>query len=237
MNEQNFHSDVGQVAGGSIVNTTHGPSQSNVITINGMAPPEKPPTITDLQRQAIRAKAQPIAEAGGIELLDIYRIVFTRFGIERIRELPRAEFLNAMAFLSDLEKGESDSDSAAEEEPSAATTSHVPAIHFHPAPCQGCVGLTGELALVEKQARAARVWAGTAITALFAVSAAVAGAFYTGSIEAKARIGKQVCHFADGVYSVGSVLPIAGSKTRECLPDAEGNGAHWETVGTPVTKR
>lgn len=236
-NEQNFHSDIGQVAGESIVNHTNGPTQSNIITIHGAAPPEKPPTITDLQRRAILAKAKPIAQAGGVELLDIYGMIFTRFGIERILELPRAQFLDAMAFLNDLEKGESSSDSIAEEEPNAAAHSHAPAIHFHPAPCQGCVGLTGELALVEKQARAARVWAGAAITVLFAVSAALAGAFYTGHIEAKGRFGREACYFGSGVYSVGSVLPVAGSKTRECLPHANGRGAHWETVGTPSTKR
>ncbi|APD12633.1 hypothetical protein [Pandoraea sputorum] len=241
MNEQNFHSDVGQVAGGSIVNTTHGPSQSNVITINGAPRNEPLPTITDLQRQAIKAKAEPIAEAGGVELVHVYRIIFTRFGIERILDLPKVEFMAALSFLDELEKNNAVglNDSWAVDAPSGPYDASrvAPTIHFHPTPCQGCIGLTGELGLVERQARAARVWAGVAMSVLFAGAIGITAAFYTGQIEAKGRSGRDACYFGSGVYSVGSVLPIAGSKTRECLPNLDGPGAHWETIGTPANKK
>lgn len=238
MNEQNFHSDVGQVAAGSIVNNTHGPSQSNVITIHGTAQPETPAPITEFQRKAIAAKVDQVAKLGGVEKIDVYRIVLTEFGVNRIRELPKADYRPTMDMLDGLEKNvdEAPTDQESSEEVSPVNAPGS-AIHIHPAPCQGCVGLTGELGLVERQARAARLWAGAMASALFAGVLVVASAFYTGNIEAKGRLAKQVCHFGSGVYSVGSVLPVAGSKTRECMPDSTSGGAHWETIATPASRK
>ncbi|SUD65877.1 Uncharacterised protein [Pandoraea pnomenusa] len=110
-NEQNFHSDIGQVAGESIVNHTNGPTQSNIITIHGAAPPEPPAPITELQRKAIGAKVAQIAERGGVEKIHVYRIILTHFGVNRIRELPKTDFHATMAFLDELEKGGDDASS------------------------------------------------------------------------------------------------------------------------------
>ncbi|AIU27213.1 hypothetical protein LV28_12380 [Pandoraea pnomenusa] len=240
-NEQNFHSDIGQVAGESIVNHTNGPTQSNIITIHGAAPPEPPAPITELQRKAIGAKVAQIAERGGVEKIHVYRIILTHFGVNRIRELPKTDFHATMAFLDELEKGgddaSSEGDAAEEGDGALCGAPGAQAIHIHPAPCQGCIGLTDELGLVERQARAARVWAGAAMSALFVGVIGVAAAFYTGHIEAKGRFERKACYFGSGIYSVGSVLPVAGSKTRECLPNVDGSGAHWETIGSPSSRK
>lgn len=241
MNEQNFHSDVGQVAGGSIVNTTSGPMQSNVITIHGAALSEPPVPITELQRKAIGAKVAQVAEQGGVEMIHVYRIILTQFGVNRIRELPKADYLATMSLLEELEKSGGDSpttpDSIESEAEPLAACPDPQAIHNHSAACHGYVALCGELSRMERRVRTTRLWAGAMVSALFAGVLAVLAAFYTSTIEAKGRYSKQVCHFGSGVYSVGSVLTVTGSKSRECLPDPDRMSAHWEPINTSSGRR
>ncbi|VVD78181.1 hypothetical protein [Pandoraea fibrosis] len=238
MNEQNFNNDIGQVAGGDVVHNNNGPTQSNVITINGAAPPEKPPTITSLQRRAIFTKAKPIAMAGGVKVLDIYGMIFTQFGIERIVELPRAEFLDAMAFLSDLEKGDSDSDTAADEESGAVAQSPAPAIHVHSVPCHGCVGLSDHLKTSTRQTVVARRWSVAMAFSAAVVTVGVGAGLATGRLEAKGITDSVIrCEFEGQSYSPGSLITIPSSVVRECLPDVQGHGAHWANVASASKRR
>ncbi|MBN4667194.1 hypothetical protein HUS70_17020 [Pandoraea nosoerga] len=238
MSEQNFTGDVGQVAAGDAVHHTYGPSQSNVITIHSAAQPEPPAPITEFQRKAIAAKVDQVAKLGGVEKIDVYRIVLTEFGVNRIRELPKADYRATMDMLDGLEKNvneaPSDAESSEDVEPVSAPGS---AIHIHPAPCQGCVGLSDQLKASARHTSVARRWAVAMAFSAVAVSVVLGTGLATGRLEAKGiSDGAMRCHFEGRTYSPGSVITIPASTVRECLPDANGRGAHWANVG-PATKR
>src|SRR5450830_1509547 len=92
-----FTGDVGQAVMGDV---KEAPRLNNVVTLNmGKEAPPPVPTITDFQRSRISQLVKDLAAFTGDHTLDIYRIIFTEFGIEKIRELPRDRYKEAVTLV------------------------------------------------------------------------------------------------------------------------------------------
>src|SRR5450830_263767 len=107
----NFNGDVGQTVMGDVKEALR---FNNVVTLNmrNEAPPV--PAITDFQRSRISELVKDLAAMTGDHTLDIYRIIFTEFGIEKIREMPRDRYKETVALL---EKWIMDAKDAAQPKP------------------------------------------------------------------------------------------------------------------------
>src|SRR5450830_462254 len=92
-----FTGDVGQAVMGDV---KEAPRLNNVVTLNmGKEEPPPVPTIIDFQRSRISQLVKDLAAMTGDHTLDIYRVIFTEFGIEKIRELPRDRYKEAIALI------------------------------------------------------------------------------------------------------------------------------------------
>lgn len=89
--------DVAQLITGGTVYEGSNPQLSNVFNLSFGSNADR--AITDLQRKAIAYRVGEVLSATGLERIDVYKVILTDFGVDKLGELPRDSFHEVMALL------------------------------------------------------------------------------------------------------------------------------------------
>jgi len=89
--------DVAQLITGGTVYEGSNPQLSNVFNLSFGSNADR--AITDLQRKAIAYRVGEVLSATGLERIDVYKVILTDFGVDKLGELPRHSFHEVMALL------------------------------------------------------------------------------------------------------------------------------------------
>jgi len=212
----NFNGDVGQAVMGDVKEALR---FNNVVTLNmgHEAPPVQ--TITDFQRSRIAELIKDLAALTGDHTLDIYRIIFTEFGIEKIRELPRDRYKEVVA---QIDKWIVDAKDAAQSRKPAPPP--LQANESHAATCALCREKDINFQRLQRAARAQ-------LLALLVCLVGCGWLLYKMPDPAAKPVDEGArCYYDGKPYSAGSTIKGSGGTLRECRVDVTGHIA-W---GKPV---
>jgi len=215
-----FTGDVGQAVMGDV---QEAPRLSNVVTLNmGKEALPPAPAITDFQRSRISQLVKDLASLTGDHTLDIYRIIFTEFGIEKIRELPRDRYKETVALV---EKWIADAKDAAQPKAEQPAPQAVVEKHAHAGdPCARCE---------EKDLNFARQRrTNLAQCALIVILAGSCGwlLYKMPDSSDSGSHHEDKCYFDGKAYSLGSTVRHVSGAPQECEIDAAGDSAKWAAV-------
>jgi len=212
--------DVGQLVAGNVVHegATAASHLHNVITIQGAAKPAPVPTITELQRKRIAVKVKEVMGVAGIkQQLEVYSVVMTDFGVEKIMDLPRDQFKGVMAMLDNWIAEE-----AQEQPPQRTPEQRESGDESSASP----TALPGRVGLIR--------W-GLAFLAAVCVLTFCAYVIIQ-NLAPAARNGSECQH--DGkAYSLGSVIRMPDNGIYECAAGEPGGQAAWRTSSLAAGKR
>jgi hypothetical protein len=202
--------DVAQLITGGTVYEGSSPQLSNVFNLSFGANTDR--AITDLQRKAIAYRVGEVLSATGLERIDVYKVILTDFGINKLGELPRDSFHEVMALLDRWVKD------PLKVPPSSSKHSHPyalidgPGSSREPPPSDGAMGRNTTIVISNRH--------------LFS-AIGVAGALLCGVWLAGVGLSQDptVCQFDGRAFSVGSVLKMEGLK-RECQRTTD-EGPEW----------
>lgn len=207
--------DVAQlITGGTVNEGSNNPQLSNVFNLSFGSNTDR--VITDLQRKAIAYRVGEVLSATGLERFDVYKVILTDFGVDKLGELPRDSFHEVMALLDRWAK-----------DPHKAPQSPSFVQPF---------GLTGDPdSASERSPPTGGFLRSNTITisnrqlfyAIAIVGALLWGAWLTGLGFAQ---DPTVCQFDGKAFSVGSVLKMEGFK-RVCQRTTD-DGPEWATPTT-----
>lgn len=217
-NEAAVDGDVGQLVAGNVIHEGANANShlSNVITINNGEPLPPIRTITELQRKRIAAKVKEVMQVAGIkQQLEVYSVVLTDFGIEKILDLPRDQFKGVMAMLESWIAEERCTPGTPDEGavPTANASEQVQ--------CAGCTEVARGLE---------RTRTGMRLTALGLVGAmgAAGYAIYAKPLPAAESGVPHACHHDGKMFSVGGVVRMPDNGVYECSSSGPTElGAQW----------
>ena len=217
MQEKYEVGDVGQLVTGGTVNEGSKTHLNNILNLSLGGKEARP--ITDLQRKAISNKVNDVLAVTGLARLDVYKVILTDCGVDKIAELPRDAYHEVMAMLEGWirEATGEDAPPPAPIAASAMTSDLAPANHHATADCHCGNGVGGQLA----RTRYMIGLVGVAVTTAMVGSAWVLAPGQQG-------VAPALCHFDGRVYSVGSVVTMDGRK-RECQITTNSAGPGWVT--------
>lgn len=202
--------DVAQlITGGTVNEGSNNPQLNNVFNLSFGSGTDR--VITDLQRKAIAYRVGEVLSATGLERFDVYKVILTDFGVDKLGELPRDSFHEVMALLDRWLKDPlkvpqsssfaqpfalaGDPGSSSEPSPSADGSVHSRTIVISNRHLVGAIAIAGAL---------------------------LCGAWLAGNGFAQDPI---VCQFNGKAFSVGSVLKMEGFK-RVCQRTSD-DGPEW----------
>lgn len=203
--------DVAQLITGGTVYEGSNSQLSNVFNLSFGANTDR--AITDLQRKAIAYRVGEVLSATGLERIDVYKVILTDFGIDKLGELPRDSFHEVMALLDRWVKD------PLKVPPSSSKLSHPYALidgpgsnREPPPPSDGAMSRSTTLVISNLH--------------LFG-AIGVAGVLLFGVWLAGVEFPQDptVCHFDGRAFSVGSVVKMEGLK-RECQRTTD-DGPEW----------
>lgn len=192
--------ELGQLVTGGTVNEGSKSHLSNILnlSLNG----KEPRPITDLQRKAISAKVNDLLSISGLARLDVYKIILTDTGVDKIAELPRDSYHDVMAMLNGWIK-EATVESGSCSEKATEQPIEPPSTHCH---CD----LSGQLARTRYMIGLVGM----------TIASSIFGSAWLLSRDAD-EATQVLCHFDGRGYSIGSVVTMEGEQLK-C--QAKGNG-------------
>jgi len=209
-----FSGDVGQAVMGDV---KEAPRLNNVVTLNmGKEAPPPVPVITDFQRSRISQVVKDLAALTGDHTLDIYRIIFTEFGIEKIRELPRDRYKETVALV---EKWIVDAKDAAL--PKSVAPVPVAVADHQAGHCARCEEKDANFARQQKTNFAQWV-----LIAILACSCAWLLYKMPEPYDAD-HLPENKCYFDGKAYSLGSTVRNFLGALQECVLDTSGVQSRW----------
>lgn len=209
--------DVGQVVTGNVIHegarqTSH---LSNVITISTAQPAAPVKTITELQRKRIAAKVKEVMQAAGIERqLDVYSVVLSDFGIEKILDLPCDQFKSVMAMLDGWIAEEAGEQSAKQK---ATESSERPC-------CASCETLAARQCGLQARMRL------VALSVAASVTLSAYGIYASTARDTAALARANDCQFEGKAHPVGSVVRMFDGGIFECT-SASDSPPSWARSG------
>lgn len=219
-NKADFQGDVGQAVLG---NVNEAPRLNNVVnlTMSGQARP----VLTGLQRKMITDKVKEVVAIGDVVPLDVYRVLLTEFGAEKMDHFPRDRYKDAMALLDGW---------IAEAKVEGSIAFNLPVKPLHPrhfvAICTKCV----EQAKQTKYAHLAMIVQTVVMVLLTMIFSWLLWFKPAEAIESPISAATQC--LADGkIYSVGSQIKMPTGVARECLQHESGE-PYWGTASKKRAK-
>lgn len=213
--------DVAQLIGG---NVNEGPRQSNVV--NFLMGGEKPPveTLTDLQRKRIGGLVRDLCAITQEKPLDIYRVILTDFGAERMKDMPRAKYLDIVSqierWIVENTQGQQKTESVAQAPIVATTEQERPSI-AHSQHCETCSEKNISYARLVRLSRGQWVL-------LSILTVACGLLLYKMPAPADAPLSpEQHCFYEGKPYSVGSTIKFAGGTLAECVAGSADKAMNW----------
>lgn len=212
MGEQYKVGDVAQLVTGGTVVEGSSPHMSNVLNLSFGSKEVR--TITDLQRKEIATRVGEVLSITGLERLDVYKVILTDFGVDKLAELSRDSYHEVMALLDGWVR-----EAKGLPPPRATAPSLISALIGAPSPnnapqppadSSSCHGI-------------ARHLVGLYLLGAFGVAGAIIGGMLLLGLGQPQ--GPALCHFDGNLYSVGSVVKMGG-RERECQRTTE-DGPEW----------
>lgn len=210
--------DVAQLIGG---NVNEAPRQNNVVNFNLGSDKAPAQTLTDLQRKRIAGLVRELCALTQEDTLDVYRVILTEFGAERMKDIPREKYHEVVA---QVERWIAENKPGAQKTPAAAVglkaAFQAPASVMSGDHCRTC----GEkdLGYVRLQRVSRGQWILAALLAL-----ACAMLLYKMPAQPDvAPTAEHHCFYEGKPYSQGSAINVAGNSLRECRADDSG-AATW----------
>lgn len=202
--------DVAQLITGGTVYEGSNPQLSNVFNLSFGSNADR--AITDLQRKAIAYRVGEVLSATGLERIDVYKVILTDFGVDKLGELPRDSFHEVMALLDRWVKDPL-------KVPHSSSLAHPFALTGDPGsanepspPSSGSTGRNTTIIISNRQL----------VCSIAAAGALLVGAWLAGLGFSQTPI---VCQFNGKAFSVGSVLKMEGFK-RVCQRTTD-DGPEW----------
>ncbi|GAC1413233.1 MAG: hypothetical protein NVSMB6_15250 [Burkholderiaceae bacterium] len=217
--EQEFKGDVGQNVFGNVNEALR---LQNVVNLNIAKDAPEVQTITDFQRERISTLVKDLVSITGDHTLDVYRIILTDFGIEKIRQLPRERYKEVVATLDKWIVDAKDATRNASEKPDVEKLE----IEMHsPATCLGCIEKSASYSRLQRSSRgqlAALVFClGGCGWLLYKMPTTTEAA----PITVTSRENR--CYLDGKIYSAGITVQTAAGLMQECLPATDQTSAMW----------
>lgn len=203
--------DVGQVVTGNVIHEgAHQTSHlSSVVTISAMPPAAPVRTITELQRKRIAAKVKEVMQAARIERqLDVYSVVLTDFGVEKILDLPCDQFKNVLAML-DGWIAEEGGDPSAKQKTTEAPQQQC---------CSSCESLVLRVHGLQSRMR---------LVALSVAVAAPLSAYGVYASTTRTSPTSNVCQFDGKAHSIGSKVRMLDGGIYKCSSAGSSSPSAW----------
>lgn len=211
--------DVAQLIGG---NVNEAPRQNNVVNFNVGSDKGSVQTLTDLQRKRIADLVRELCTITQEDTLEVYRVILTEFGAERMRDMPREKYHDVVAqverWIAQNKQGSQkssltavDVDSSESEQSSTASAHH----------CGTCREKDVSYARLQRVSRGQWV--------LSSVLAVVCGLLlYKMPTAADADLTfEHHCFYEGKPYTAGSTIKGVGGTLRECAADGPGRSMNW----------
>ncbi|WP_432239919.1 DUF1496 domain-containing protein [Herbaspirillum robiniae] len=211
--------DVAQLIGG---NVHEAPRQNNVVNFNVGSDKGPVQTLTDLQRKRIAGLVRELCAITQEDTLDVYRVILTEFGAERMKDMPREKYHEVVAqverWIVENKQGTSKPPPEAITAVANETVKSVAAQIHH---CDTCSEKDISYARLQRVSRGQ--WA------LSAILAAGCGLLlYKMPAQADAApTGEHHCFYEGKPYSAGSTIKGGGGTLRECTVDASSGQLSW----------
>ena len=217
--EQEFKGDVGQNVFGNVNEATR---LQNVVNLNVGKEASEVQTITDFQRERISTLVKDLVSITGDHTLDVYKIILTDFGIEKIRQLPRERYKEVVATL---DKWIVDAKDATREVLEKPDTDKPESEAHSAATCLGCVEKAVSYSRLQRSSRAQ-------LAALILCVGACGWLLYKMPTTADAAtvtttMPDNKCYFDGKIYSAGSTVKTVAGLMQECIPATEQASAMW----------
>jgi hypothetical protein len=217
--EQEFKGDVGQNVFG---NVNEAPRLQNVVNLNVGKEVSEVQTITDFQRERISTLVKDLVSITGDHTLDVYKIILTDFGIEKIRQLPRERYKEVVATLDKWIVDAKDATRDVSEKP--GTDKADLEVHSATA-CLGCIEKSASYSRLQRASR-------TQLIALVVCLSGCGWLLYKMPTSADAATITNVmpenkCYFDGKIYSVGSTVKTFTGVTQECAGATDQAPAMW----------
>lgn len=208
--------DIGQIIDG---NVHEAPRQSNVVNFNVGSDKGPTQTLTDLQRKRISSLVRELCAITQEETLDVYRVILTEFGAERMRDMPREKYHDVVA---QIERWITENKQGTQTPSSAASNAEVlPTINALAYRCDACKEKDVSYARLQRLSRGQ--WLLLAILAigcgLLLYKMPVSGDVSSAS--------EHHCFYEGKPYSVGSTIKGSGGTIRECVIDQTAEKMFW----------
>lgn len=213
--------DVGQFVARNVIHEGASASNhtSNVITISTGEPLPPVRTITDLQRKRIAAKVKEVMQVAGIERqLDVYSVVLTDFGIEKILDLPCGQFRSVMEMLDNwILEARGELPGSPNRQPEAVTAER--------SQCAGCAALS---AGHDSTRQTLRILKGSAIAALGLAAYSLYASALRPAVEAVGSSTPHSCRYDGKEHTIGGMVRMPDTNIYECAVLAtNGDMASW----------
>ncbi len=215
--------DIGQVIGG---NVHEAPRQSNVV--NFLMGGDKAPveTLTDLQRKRIGGLVKDLCAITQEKPLDIYRVILTDFGAERMKDMPRAKYLDIVSqierWIVENTQGQQKTEAATQAPIVAKTEQERPSIGHSPR-CDTCSEKDISYARLQRLSRGQ--WA--LLSTMTIVCGLLLYRMPAPADDETASTSEHHCIYEGRPYSVGSMIRPAGGLLSECVATADGRAVAW----------
>lgn len=213
--------DIGQIIDG---NVNEAPRQNNVVNFNLGSDKGPLPTLTDLQRKRIADLVRELCSITQEDTLDVYRVILTEFGADRMRDIPREMYRDIVAQLEcwiaentnrleeELELPVGTTGTAAADVPQATSS-----VSNH---CVSCV--EEDISYARLQSLSHGQWAlAVVFAAMFALML-----FKTLSSVKSVNSGEHHCWYESKSYSAGSSMKFSGAM-HECGFDPKTQAMSW----------
>ncbi|WP_148664553.1 hypothetical protein [Herbaspirillum robiniae] len=212
--------DVAQLIGG---NVNEAPRQNNVVNFNVGGDKGPVQTLTDLQRKRIAGLVRELCAITQEDTLDVYRVILTEFGAERMKDMPREKYHDVVAqverWIAENKQGAHKTSPAAlrvaasePEQPIAETAHH----------CDTCSEKDRSYSRLQRVSRGQWMLSGT-----LAIVCGLLLYKMPTSADAATSPG-QHCFFQGSPYTAGSTIKSPGGVLRECVYDETHETMMWE---------
>ncbi|MGO0789214.1 hypothetical protein ACTOWA_05035 [Herbaspirillum seropedicae] len=211
--------DIGQVIDG---NVNEAPRQNNVVNFNLGSEKGPQQTLTDLQRKRIAGLVRELCTITQEETLDVYRVILTEFGAERMKDMPREKYHEVVAqverWIAENKHGTRKILSAAVDLEVSETKQSAPGAVRR---CETCSEKDVSYARLQRMSRGQWI--------LSAFLAFVCG-FLLYRMPASVNVASTAerhCFFEGQPYSEGSTIKGGAGTLRECIIDESRKSMAW----------
>lgn len=216
--------DVAQLIGG---NVNEAPRQSNVVNFHMGGDKTPVETLTDLQRKRIGALVKDLCAITQEEPLDIYRVILTDFGAERMKDMPRERYRDIVGQIGQWIT--ENTKCAMKTSPQTSLTEPPRPSQSTKSPAQNCSICREKDISYERLQRVSRVqWI---LSAILTISCGLL-LYKLPPPGGAASTGANYCFFEGQPYSPGSMVKTADGVTSECAHDIASTSSWKKTSPT-----